>query len=1029
MREDNLLPMKMLRGPIGGLCGILILAEMSVAAEPVQFNRDIRPILSATCFSCHGPDEHGRKAKLRLDTAEAITEDADGWRPIVPGDPRASEAWARIISDDPDELMPPPESHLEITGEQKALIKRWIEEGAAYEKHWAYTPPKKTPVAQDQMSDAIDYFIERRLKKEGLALSSPAGRGALLRRLYLDLTGVPPTADELEAFLADDRPNAYELAVDQVLAYPRSAERLALEWLDVARYADTNGYSIDDHRDMWVWRDWVIHAFLKNKAYDEFVVEQLAGDLMPDATDLQKVATGFLRNSMNTHEGGTIAEEYRVAYIADKIDTVSTAFMGLTMKCAQCHDHKYDPVSMKDYYRFFAFFNASSEPGRGATNANTQPLMPATSPLQNDASFQRSIDLRMASLRHRMHYPGGDVGKKRAAWEARQAVVLKDVEIPHQSDAPLVFPVPASLNGKNRPDWIWANAGGTSEWAYVRTAIALNTQPEKALMFLSCDNEADVWINGKPAGRNPDWREPSVIDIRPYLHVGTNLVAIRGKDWQGGSMASMSVLIALSEADGKVRYIPSNAQWEASETEIENWEKPGAVAGFANAHIVRKYGKPPYGTVLDQVKKPKVGNVLLAQALRTETRQRTDEQWQILTDAFAKTEPDFLKVVKSIRTEIKILERARKQGHSTVMVMNEGAKNRKTFVLMRGAYDAPGEEVSAGVPSLFEGLPPETEANRLALARWLVGPDNPLTARVTVNRYWQMLFGTGLVKTTEDFGSQGEWPSHIELLDWLAVDFVEKGWNVRHLLKQMVLSKTYRQQAAVSDHLLEVDPYNRLLARAPRSRLPAELLRDTVLSISGLLNPSVGGPSVHPYQPSGLWKEVSHFGHPTVFTAQHFYPDLEHGLYRRSMYTFWKRTSPPPTMAAFDAPNRETCTVRRLRTNTPLQALILMNDPQYVEAARFFAQNLMKHSGDVQARIEQGFYQATSRKPTEREVAVLMRNYQRQKAYFAANPERAAAYLEVGVLPVTGHVAPVELAALSSVAALILNLDETITRE
>jgi len=766
---------------------LLALAGSATAGE-LEFNRDIRPILSENCFHCHGPDPHTREAKLRLDNREgALKREA-----LVPGNPDDSEMMYRVTSDDADEVMPPPDSHLSLTKEQIATLKQWIKEGAEYQGHWGFEVPVTEETAP--VRELIDSGIRKRLLEEGLEPSKPANRETLIRRLSLDLRGLPPSLPEIEAFLADKSPKAWDSLVDQMLASPQTAERLALDWLDAARYSDTNGYSIDDHRDMWGWRDWVIHSFMENQPYDEFLTEQLAGDLIPNATPQQVMATGFLRNSMNTHEGGTIAEEYQVAYLADKVDTVSSTFMGLTMKCAQCHDHKYDPISQKDYYRFFAFFNSATELGQGATNGNTQPFIQVESPLHEISGWEQSLKQREARLKE--------------------------------------------LQGETR-----------------KTDTPLNKRLTKAL-------EIELGI------------------VQKQLEAGSK---------------------------------------------------------------------------------------------------------------------------------------------TSVMVMDSPGK-RTTHILTRGEYDKPGEEVTAGVPELFRQLPEDAPPDRLALAKWLVAESNPLTARVAVNRYWQMIFGKGLVGTPEDFGSQGEWPSHPELLDILAVRFREGGWNIRNLLKEIVMSKSYQQRSDISPKQLDADARNRLLARAPRIRLPAELVRDNALLISGLLNPQIGGPSVYPEQPEGLWRQISHFGYG-VFTAQAYFPDADEATRRRSMYTFWKRTSPPPSLAIFDAPTRETCTVRRMGTNTPLQALVLLNDPQYLNAARALAKRMTDEGGDsTESRISHAFRLATARPPNSAELEILGSMYTREKKRFSTKPEDARELM-------LSEDATPELAALTMVASTILNLNETITKQ
>jgi hypothetical protein len=636
--------------------------------------------------------------------------------------------------------------------------------------------------------------IQDRLKDEGLTPSEMAGPETLIRRLSLDLRGLPPKPEEIDAFLTDKSPDAWESLVDRMLASPQTAERLALDWLDAARYSDTNGYSIDDHRDMWGWRDWVIHAFMENKPYDEFLTEQLAGDLIPDATPQQVMATGFLRNSMNTHEGGIIPEEYRVAYLADKVDTVSSTFMGLTMKCAQCHDHKYDPISQKDYYRFYAFFDSATEHGLGAKNGNTGPAIEVESPLHEVAGVEESLKQRVGRL-------------EQLRAEAQKV------------DTPL------------------------------------------------------------------------------------------------------------------------------------------------NKHFVKEIG-----------------------------------------------------------IELEILENQLKNSNTTSVMVMDSPGTRVTRILNRGEYDKPGEEVTAGVPEIFPQLPGDGPVNRLALAEWFLDEQHPLTARVAVNRYWQLIFGTGLVRTPEDFGSQGEWPSHPELLDALAVRFRESGWDVRALLKEIVMSDTYRQCSDIPEKGLDIDPQNRLLARGARVRLQAELVRDNALSISGLLNPQLGGPSVYPEQPDGLWRQISHFGYGS-FTAQAYYPDEGSKTQRRSMYTFWKRTAPPPSLAIFDAPTRETCTVRRMATNTPLQALVLLNDPQYLKAARALAKRMSAEGGEsTEKRIAYAFRLATARLPNSTESGILLSMHEREKKRFTQHPNKAADLL------LSDDASP-DLAALTVVASTILNLNETLTRQ
>lgn len=815
-------------------------------AERISYNRDIRPILSDKCFSCHGPDNQHRSAELRLDVTEDGEDYFGAYFAIEPGNPTASDLVSRINSKNKTLMMPPPKSHLVLKDEEKQLLIKWIEQGAKYESHWSFVAPSKPKLPEvkgkDWPRNAIDTFVLRKLEANQLKPSQEANKATLLRRLSLDLTGLPPPTKELNAFLADSSGDAYEKAVDRLLASSHFGERMALTWLDASRYADTNGFSIDDHRDMWLWREWVIDAYNKNMPYDQFVVEQLAGDLLPNATDATRLATGFLRNSMNTHEGGTIPEEYRVTYIADKVNTVSTVFMGLTMQCAQCHDHKYDPISHRDYFSFFAFFDTADIRGKGATNANTAPLIRATGRLTDDAQYKADVQARIATLRRYLIHP------------------------------------------------------------------------------------------------------PELVEVR--------------------------------------------AKWEASAKEATQ------------------------GT--------------LADALAMSATDRSDKQWGEINKAFGKTTNLMGRHVSTINREIKILEADLKVGRASVMVMQEKGP-KQTYVLTRGDYASPdkNQPVSTGVPSVLppldEYMPKEGTATRLSLANWLVEPDHPLTARVAVNRLWQMFVGQGLVSTPNDFGMQGAYPTHGELLDYLATDYVESGWDTKHLVKQIVMSATYRQSSKAPRELYQEDPSNALLARASRYRLPAEIVRDNALAIAGKLDTRVGGPSVYPSQPHGLWREVSHFGYGNAFTAQAFYPSDGNDLTRRSMYTFWKRTSPPPSLTAFDAPSREVCTVQRSTTNTPLQALVLLNDPEYVDAARALAELAMKQIEDKPAkRVHYMFRRATGRHIEPGEHEVLMLHYVKALARLHTDNEATQA--------LSGSDSP-ESAAYTVVASTILNLDEVITRE
>ncbi|MFT5128355.1 MAG: hypothetical protein ACI8W8_001965 [Rhodothermales bacterium] len=968
-----------------------VLLAGTVAAD-ISFNRDIRPILSENCFHCHGPAKEGRKAKLRLDLPEGAFAAHDGAAAIVPGKPHDSIAMHRIHSTEPDEIMPPSDSIFALSDAQKSLLERWIAEGAEYEGHWAFELP--VAGATGAIPEVIDAEIAKTLTPVGLAPAPLANRETLIRRLSLDLRGLPPSLPEVDAFLADQSPAAWESLVDRLLASPQTAERLALDWLDVARYADTNGYSIDDHRDMWVWRDWAIHAFKQNKPYDAFIVEQLAGDLLPDATDEQKMATGFLRNGMNTHEGGTIAEEYRVAYLADKVDTVASTFMGLTVKCAQCHDHKYDPISQKDYYRFYAFFDAATERGKGAKNGNTAPVISVASPLgvgTRDAIAARLE--RVRELRNNLGKLEAEADRY-AAWEAE--TLAKTAENPRAAS----FRLPEA-----KPHWIWADKTGDNAHIQLQTTITVDKALTSAQVYFTCDNNADLHVNGVKVAHVDPWMEPARVDISAQLKSGKNTLLADARN--EGGVAAFIAWVQLDFADGETRHVLTDTSWQWRTPQKEDWNAPVSLG---------LHGVAPWNTLKMPNSVSPRGSIL-----RKAPEDRSPAEQRQVADEFAKSASPLTKrFVKALGIEEDVLEKQLKD-RTTVMVMDNPA-TRKTRILMRGQYDDPGEEVQAGVPSIFSQLAEDGPKNRLHLARWLVSDSNPLTARVAVNRYWQLLFGAGLVRTAEDFGSQGEWPSHPALLDSLAVRFRESGWNLRELLKGIVLSRSYRQQSQISPQLQEADPYNRLLARAPRQRLQAELVRDNAFAIAGILDTAIGGPSVYPAQPDGLWRQVSHFGYG-AFTAQAYFPDAGERARRRSMYSFWKRTAPPPGMAIFDAPTRETCTVRRLNTNTPLQALVLLNDPQYLDAARALAGRMLSEGGDsIDNRIRYAFRLATARPPTADEARLLHAAFDRELARFQADPTAAAELLR------TPQPTP-ERAAYAMLASTILNLNETITKQ
>ena len=1049
--------------------------SVRAAAAPLDYNRDIKPILSEACFSCHGFDEKARKAKLRLDVAESAYAERNGFTALKPGDAAKSEAWIRLNSTDPEEVMPPPKAHLTVTAEQKEKIRRWIEQGAAYSEHWSFVPPKKAPLPavgtappapapattpRDAAPHPIDAFVRARLATEKLAPATAADPRTLVRRLHLDLTGLPPSADAAAAFeraYLRDPASARADLVARLLASPHFGERLALDWLDAARYADTNGFSIDGGRHMWLWRDWVIQAFNDNKPYDTFLVEQLAGDLLPEATEAQRIATGFQRNNMVTHEGGTIPEENLTNYNVDRVKTLGESVLGLTLACAQCHDHKYDPITQRDYYRLFAYFNSLGDRGLdGNAGVNPGPSIKARTVLRTGE--EPALREKIAALEATLARPDAAA---LAAWEKREQARLaargRDLR---------VLPLRATkVSTPNRgagfevtPDGrVRLRNPGDMGAFDILAQLPPGAGPITGLRFVMHpvdDAPLGGWGYG-PSRPTPN-REPAGKSAKK--------MAPPPEPTQKGSFKLTAVALSVDAVPGdqvNLHKLEKIARVTASVWEPQNpaagcldprndsgWSPPLSAEG--PVHLTATLARPldpaatPHLTVQLNFGAGKVmipglieicaitgtddGTDLPAEivaALRTDPAARTPAQTAALwahcaahSDEFARTRVD----LANLRDRLAALTEP-----FTTMVMEVAAKPRDTFILNRGDYAQPTVKVTAGTPGVLPPLPAGASADRLGLARWIVARDHPLTARVAVNRIWKLFFGTGLVATPADFGSQGEWPSHPELLDWLAVDFMEHGWDVKRLVAQIVSSATYRQSSAATPAQLERDPSNRLLARGPRFRLPAEFVRDHALAVSGLLVPAVGGPSVNPYTPGDLWREVSHYGSSPA-TAQTFVQDHGEKLYRRSLYTYWKRTAPPPSMMAFDAPNREICTIDRGNTTTPLQALVTLNDPQFVEAARAFAEKILAHPGDDPARLAWAFAECLSRAPRPKELGVLAAALGRERARYAKDAAAARAFLSAGESPRNETLPLAEHAAWAQVATLLLNLSESIAR-
>ena len=1017
-------------------------AAGTVQAEKIQFNRDIRPILSENCFSCHGSDEKARKAKLRLDLPEEAKREHKNGTPVIPGDLEKSVIWERILSTDEDEVMPPPKSHLSLTATDKAKIKAWIEQGAEYEEHWAFVAPKRTAPPAGNKLPAIDYWVNRQLTEAGLRPSPEADRHTLIRRVTLDLTGLPPTAAEVEAFVQDKQPDAYGRLVDRLLANPHFGERMGLDWLDAARYSDTNGYSIDGGRHLWLWRDWVIQAFNDNKPYDRFLAEQIAGDLMPDTDDGKLIATGFQRNNMNTHEGGTIPAENLVNYNADRVKTLGESVLGLTLACAQCHDHKFDPISQKDYFRLFAYFNTLDDrPTDGNAGVNSLPSALRKTVLKTDEL--PALRERIAALHRRLKEPDPRV---LGSWERTQ----RQRETDRKTGLRLI---PVKLLKISTP-----NSGGgfsvegnkfkgITKTAYdILGETPQAEEPIAGLRFVFPDTLAapKPAKAAKSAKTSPAAPKPMDEFAGRFVLTAVDVTA----DRIAGDQVNIHRLLKFGRitADAWTEDYPAK-DVRAFDVLNRGWSPPAATGTHhltltfatpisakeqpyltAQIYFGNKAGGAPSEGELYAFTGHDDGTDLPESVLRilaTDAAERTTEQRQALWAYCAKHSEE----MADVRTDLaNAQERLRvlTEPHST-MVMNLSAKPRETFILNRGDYSQPTVKVDAGTPAKLPAPPDGAPANRLGLAQWLVMKENPLTARVAVNRVWKLFFGAGLVTTAADFGFQGEWPSHPELLDTLAVDFVDSGWNLKGLIRQIVTSSTYRQTSRTSAELLEKDPANRLLSRGPRFRLQAELIRDQALQLGGLLVPRLGGPSVNPYSPFDLWREVSHYGSSPA-TSQVFVQDHGEKLYRRSMYTYWKRTAPPANMITFDAPNREVCVISRSNTTTPLQALVTLNDVQFVEAARGFAQRIIRHGGDDSVRIRWAFLEAVSRPPSAKELSLVVKALARERTRYATDPGRAAKALSPGESLRDTTIPTAEHAAWMQIATLLLNLSETVTR-
>lgn len=1153
---------------------------LAAPAPTVDFNREIRPILSDNCFACHGPDENERKSKLRLDHREDAFKPAkSGEAAIVPGKPDQSPLIQRILSTDPDDLMPPPKTGKKLTAQQKDLLKRWIAGGAKWQEHWAFETPLRAelPAVKNTQwpANEIDHFVLARLEKEGLKPSPDADKTTLIRRATLDLTGLPPTPDEVDAYLADKSPEAYEKVVERLLHSSRYGEHMARYWLDAARYADSHGYHIDSERSMWKWRDWVVNAFNQNMPFDKFTTEQLAGDLVPEPNIDQKIASGYVRCNMSTGEGGAIDAEYQAKYTFDRVETSATIWLGLTLTCARCHTHKYDPITHKEYYGLYSFFNNIDEAIMDGNKPNPDPFIKLPTPEQTQrlerlkkyiADRQKRLDAPMPELDdeqqawqrewHRKlsagwsairpeqaqstngstltvqddsailvegDNPDSDIHELTFKLEPATVAALRLEALPHSSlpkkssaladdgrfrlsefEAELVTPGDDDKPKTRKLKFTQAVAGaaennyeidkaidGKAEtgWGIPADAVA---EPHSALFLfaepLKTSTNSELRIRLRYEASKS---KRAIGHFRVSAAQNENLVRLLNppklESWQlVGPFKAEDTRVALNTEYEPEKEIDLKKTYQGVREEIKWSAKADFDDGKANLLVNELHGvhgvyylyrsltvpearkleislraddlfkiwlngkvvgersqkaKPDEGALKLVVDLKKGENKFLlkvvnhvgacyftfnqnlnqadsvpadiAAVLATTGKLSGQNQQKVRTYFRRINSPEFKELFDKM-TDWREEEGSIEKAIPTTMVAREMSSIRDTFMLVRGEYDKKGDKVGPGVPAILPPFPKDAPTNRLGLAQWLLDPQHPLTARVTVNRFWQQYFGVGLVKTTEDFGVQGERPSHPELLDWLATEFVRSGWDMRRMQRLIVMSRAYRQTSRVTPQLLAKDPENRLLARGPRFRLDGEVVRDSALAVGGILIDKQGGRAVKPFEPPGLWEAVS------FNNSQKYVPDKGEGQYRRSLYTYWKRQSPPPNMLIFDAPTREYCVVRRPRTNTPLQALVTLNDPHFVEAARGLAQRMLAH--DPKDRIPYAFRLATGRAPAREEVKILRAVFEQQLAEFQRDPAAAE--------KLSGSKSNdcAQLAAWTTIASMILNLDEFLTK-
>ncbi|GAB3176746.1 DUF1553 domain-containing protein [Telluribacter humicola] len=1048
-----------------------VVLAMQEVPEQVDYTYHVKPILSDRCFACHGPDQSKQKADLRLDVEEAALnkECESGRRAIKPGSPGSSELVHRILSADPEVMMPTPDSHLSLSPQEKATLIRWIEQGAEYKPHWAFTKIEKPglpKVKNEQwVKNGVDRFILNKLEEQKLSPAPEADKTTLLRRVHMDLTGLPPTTQQVDEFIKDTSPNAYEKVVDRLLASPHYGEHMAATWLDAARYADTHGYQLDVMRTAWPYRDWVIKAYNQNLPYDQFVTWQLAGDLLPRPTQQQLIATAFNRLHPQNQEGGIVEEEYRTEYVADRVGTFGKVFLGMTVECARCHDHKYDPISQKDYYSLFAFFNNINEAGQVPYLGESSPTVILTTPAteQKLAALKKQI----ATLEEEIAPTHPAVQQRYKAWVQQSQTNPKPIDKPvgligsysFDEDSLSTFynkanpERPATVTGDKEklPQII---PGKFGKGRAVNGEGNIDLGKDFAYFERHDPFSVSLWINLRRQGiRGPIFARSNGLDNgdRGYeclmnpdgtlsLHLTHNYPdnAIDLQTIQKLPLNQWLYLTVTYDGSGSARrtHIYLNGKQAPVRIRADGLKRsmiygPGHTNGFGITMpfmIGAKFRDSMSDFWVDElrlynraltpleVKSEITNQPLLPKSLATPAQPGLVEYFLATADPVAH------KVRQQIRT-LREEETALYDACDEVMIMKEMAAPKPAFILNRGAYDAPGAKVERDTPDQFFKIPKEYPRNRLGLARWLLHEDHPLFARVTVNRLWQQYFGQGLVTSTDDFGNQGDLPTHPQLLDWLSVRFREMDWDQKQFQKMIVMSATYRQSSKVDQKLRDLDSDNRLYARGPSYRMSAEQIRDNALAASGLLVPTIGGQSVHPYQPKGVWEALA-----ASVSSPPYPQDSGSKLYRRSLYTIWKRTAPHPSMVIFDVPERHACIVKRQKTSTPLQALVTMNDPQYVEAARVLAQNLVKSSGDISAQITYAYKSVLSRPPRPRELLLLKDLYTEEYRAFQATPARALSLVKVGDYPAPSTKNPPQLAALTVVCSTIMNMDEAVTK-